>query len=69
MAKELRVYTLEEVAALLHLTRRTLYSYVREGKLKAAKVGRFWRIPERNLEEFLNTGAEVADGNRYHGTR
>jgi excisionase family DNA binding protein len=58
MANELKVYTLEEIAELLHITRRTLYTYVKEGKLKAVKVGKYWRVTEKNLEEFLNKGTE-----------
>ena len=69
MASEIKVYTLEEIAELLHITRRTLYSYVKEGKLKAVKVGKYWRVTEKNLEEFLSTGPDVSDANRYHGKR
>ena len=58
MANEIKVYTLEEIAELLHITRRTLYTYVKEGKLKAVKVGKYWRVTEKNLEEFLNKGTE-----------
>jgi excisionase family DNA binding protein len=58
MANELKVYTLEEIAELLHITRRTLYTYVKEGKLKAVKFGKYWRVTEKNLEEFLNKGTE-----------
>lgn len=58
MANELKVYTLEEIAELLHITRRTLYTYVKEGKLKAVKVGKYWRVTEKTLEEFLNKGTE-----------
>lgn len=69
MANEIKVYTLEEIAELLHITRRTLYSCVKEGKLKAVKVGKYWRVTEKNLEEFLSTGTDVTDANRYHGKR
>lgn len=56
---EIKVYTLEEIAELLHITRRTLYTYVKEGKLKAVKVGKYWRVTEKNLEEFLERGTEA----------
>lgn len=69
MANELKVYTLEEIAELLHITRRTLYSYVKEGKLKGVKVGKYWRVTEKNLEEFLATGTDVSDANRHPGKR
>lgn len=53
---ELKVYTIEEVVNLLHVTRRTVYSYIKEGKLKAVKIGKYWRVTEKNLEDFLSKG-------------
>lgn len=53
---ELRVYTIEQVAEKLSVTRRTVYSYVKEGKLKAVKIGKYWRVTEDNLKAFLETG-------------
>lgn len=53
---ELKVYTIEEVVQLLHVTRRTVYTYIKEGKLKAVKIGKYWRVTQKNLEEFLSTG-------------
>lgn len=61
---EIKVYTLDEVANILQVTRRTLYTYIKEGKLKAVKVGKYWRVPSETLQSFINTGTEVADGNR-----
>ena len=53
-----KVYTIEEVAEILHMTRRSIYSYVKEGKLKAVKMGRFWRVSQKNLEEFIDRGTK-----------
>lgn len=36
---EIKVYTLDEVADILKVSRRTLYTYVKEGKLPACKDG------------------------------
>ena len=58
MANDIKVYTLEEISGLLHITRRTLYTYVKEGKLKAVKVGKYWRVTEKNLQEFLERGTD-----------
>ena len=53
MVEEKRVYTIEEVVEMLQVTRRTVYNYIKEGKLKAVKVGKYWRITNKALEEFL----------------
>lgn len=56
MADEIKIYTLEEIGEILHITRRTLYSYVKSGKLKAVKIGKCWRVSENHLKEFLAKG-------------
>ena len=55
-AKEIKVYTLDEIADILKVTRRTLYTYVKTGKLDAVKIGRYWRVREDALNKFLETG-------------
>jgi len=58
MAKDLEVYTLEEIAELLQVTRRTLYNWIKDGKLKAFKIGKQWRVTKEALEDFTLTGTE-----------
>jgi excisionase family DNA binding protein len=47
------MYTPEEVAQKLKISRATVYIWLRQGRLKGVKVGDLWRIPEEALEEFL----------------
>ena len=58
MAKDLEVYTLQEVQDLLQVTRRTLYTWIKDGKLKAFRAGREWRVTKETLQEFLRTGTD-----------
>ena len=59
------VYTLDEVSDILKITKRTLYTYVQSGHLKASRIGRYWRVSEKQLQEFLDAGVvPVLDGNR-----
>ena len=53
MAEKMKVYTIEELVDILQVTRRTIYNYLKEGKLKAVKMGKYWRVTEKQLEEFL----------------
>ena len=55
----IKVYTLEEVAEILQLTRRTLYTYIKNGQLKAVKIGKYWRVSEETLQQFIQNGTEV----------
>lgn len=38
-------YTIEEAAAIIKVDRRTIFNWLRDGKLKAVKFGDSWRIP------------------------
>lgn len=49
-----KVYTLEEIAELLNVTRRTMYNYIKSGRLKAVKIGSIWRVSEDNLKKFID---------------
>lgn len=51
---EIKLYTLDEVDEILKVTRRTLYTYIKTGKLKANKVGRGWRVPKETLQAFID---------------
>lgn len=42
--KERGFYTVEEVADMFHVTKITVYSWIKKGKLKAVKLGQ-WKIP------------------------
>lgn len=52
----LQTYTLEEVSEVLKVTRRTIYNYIKSGNLKAVKMGKYWRVSEDNLKEFIENG-------------
>ena len=57
-----KLLTTQEVADYLGLTRRTIYTFIQEGTLRAVKVGREWRIKESELEAFINGGSgEIKD--------
>ncbi len=46
-------YTPAEVAEMLKTTRRTVYRWVKSGKLKSVKAGTYVRIARDDLEAFL----------------
>lgn len=61
---DIKVYTLDEVADILKVTKRTLYTYIKDGKLHAVKMGKYWRVTEENLRKFVNAGCTISDANR-----
>lgn len=52
--KDFEFYTLADLEEILHLSRRTLQTYVTAGKIKAVKIGNRWTVTRANLEKFLN---------------
>ncbi|WP_105615774.1 helix-turn-helix domain-containing protein [Vallitalea okinawensis] len=46
---ENKFYTVDEVAEILNIHSKTVRKYIREGKLKATKVGKQWRITGHDL--------------------
>lgn len=51
----LELYTIEECSEILKVTKRTIYKYIKEGSLRASKVGRDWRITDAALRAFLES--------------
>lgn len=52
----MKIYTIEELVDLLKVTRRTIYNYIQSGKLKACKMGKYWRVTQKQLDAFLAQG-------------
>ncbi len=48
-----KLLTPAQVAERLQITERTVYEWIRGGKLTALKLGRLWRIRQDELEAFL----------------
>lgn len=50
-------YTINETCDLLKVTRKTIYTWINEGKLKAIRVGSRYRISESAIKEFTDEKA------------
>jgi DNA binding domain, excisionase family len=50
------VYSLHEVEELLQVTQRSLYNFIKDGRLRAFKAGREWRVTREALEDFTKGG-------------
>jgi excisionase family DNA binding protein len=51
-----QVYTVPEVAALLHVNRNTLYGLIAKGAFPCIRLGRSIKISAAQLESFLAGG-------------
>jgi excisionase family DNA binding protein len=49
-----KLLTVKEVSSYLGVTKITLYTWIKEDKLKAFKYGKSWRISKEDLDNFIN---------------
>ena len=53
MSKEIKLLTIKQVAEILQVSERTVFRYIKDGKLKATKIGQ-WRIKKEDLDKFIS---------------
>ena len=46
------LFTIEEVSKILKFSKKTIYRYIKSGKLQAVKIGH-WRIKKEDLDKLL----------------
>lgn len=51
----MKIYDLNEVCEILKMNIQTIRIYIKEGKLKASKVGRKYVITEEDFKGFLES--------------
>ena len=52
-----KVYTPEQVAQMLQVTKNTVYQLISRGEIIAKKIGKVYRIPSKSLS-FIFTGLD-----------
>ncbi|MBA7500800.1 hypothetical protein ES704_03561 [subsurface metagenome] len=48
-----KLYSVEDLVSMLKISDRTVRAYLREGKIKARKIGLRWIVTEENLKKFI----------------
>lgn len=56
---EEKVYTPREIAEHFKVSIKVIQKWIREGKLKAIRLGNVWRVPESALQEFIKLNRPV----------
>jgi excisionase family DNA binding protein len=52
---EVRFLTVAEVAAVMRVSKMTVYRMVHAGELPAVRVGRSFRVPEKAVQDYLKS--------------
>jgi excisionase family DNA binding protein len=53
--REVRFLTVAEVAAVMRVSKMTVYRMVHAGELPAVRVGRSFRVPEKAVQDYLKS--------------
>ena len=56
-----RILTVPQAAEQFQVSERTIYEWLRDGKLPGRKIGRVWRMSADALEDFLRGPAVTVD--------
>ncbi len=56
------VLTVNEVSQYLRVSKTTVCRYLNEGKLRAFRFGRSWRVRRNDLEHFINQHENMHEG-------
>jgi len=59
---EVRFLTVAEVAAVMRVSKMTVYRLVHSGELPAVRVGRSFRVPEQAVHNYLRDAYVEAAG-------
>ncbi len=54
-----RLLTPPQVAKHLQVNERTVTQWLRQGHLRGFKIGKEWRVSERDLDNFLEQSANI----------
>jgi len=55
-----KFYTVEEISKMLSIHAKTIQKYIREGKLRATKLGKSWRISGHDLSIFMENNSTLS---------
>ena len=58
----INIYTPDQVANILGVSKRLVSKMIRDGRIRGAKIGKEWRVAEEALQSFL--GAENGNGRK-----
>jgi putative molybdopterin biosynthesis protein len=48
-----KMYTVQEIAKHFRISRQSVYDWIKDGKLRAIRIGERVRVPESALREFV----------------
>ncbi|MFB0919436.1 MAG: helix-turn-helix domain-containing protein [Oscillospiraceae bacterium] len=62
-------YTVEQISEMLDIHTKTIQRYIREGRLRATKVGKSWRVTGHDLSVFVESDSDNGRNSENRSTR
>lgn len=56
-------YTVKQIAQMLNIHPKTIQRYIREGRLRATKIGKSWRVTGHDLSRFTEENNNISKEN------
>jgi excisionase family DNA binding protein len=56
-----KLYEVEDLVAMLKVSRTTVQGYLRSGRIKGIKIGKRWHVTEKNLKDFLSGNSQIIE--------
>lgn len=56
---QLEIYSVDQISEILKIHPKTVQRYIREGRLRATKIGKSWRVSGHDLSVFIDK--DIAD--------
>ena len=60
-----RILTVPQAAEQLQVSERTVYEWLRDGKLPGRKIGKVWRLSAEAINDFLRGNISVSGGQEH----
>jgi excisionase family DNA binding protein len=60
----LTILTIDELSRELKIPKKTIYKWVREGKIPCRKLGKHLRFIESEIDQWLQSGESFKNGKR-----
>lgn len=55
-AADVKLYSLQELADILRVSRQTIYNHLNAGHIQAVKQGKEYRVTEEEVQRILKNG-------------
>ncbi|UWG96562.1 helix-turn-helix domain-containing protein [Dehalobacter sp. DCM] len=62
-------YTVEQISDMLDIHPKTIQRYIREGRLRATKIGKSWRVTGHDLSIFVESSHDKGLGSENRPAR